>query len=279
MLFYIKKLIKGLVSLVGLEIGRKGRFQPSFNLLDVVLEAVASSQNMLNIVQVGANDGSHGDPIHNFLIENKDRTNALLIEPQPEIIPYLQRAYVEHPRVSIFKGAIGESESLLLYRIRPDLWSSFHAPYLRQAPEYRAASGLTSASREHVMKAARKYLDRNVSAEEAVETIEVPCRRLADLMSSMAFPMDIHVLQVDAEGADDQVIYACDIGELQPVVINFESMNLDKGRLADLESFLSRKGYKIFRWSKSDTVAILGRGRLGCATSVPDLNIGKSTAT
>ncbi|MFW6012131.1 MAG: FkbM family methyltransferase, partial [bacterium] len=162
--------------------------------------------------------------------------------------------------------------------IRPDLWSSFHPPYLQHAPEYRVASGVTSASSEHVMRAVKKYLDSKLPVEEVVEAIEVPCTRLADLMSAISFPADIHVLQVDAEGADDKVIYACDIRELKPVVVNFESMNLGRDRLADLEGFLSAEGYRVFRWSGSDTVAILGRGRLDVRTSVSEFNTGRSTA-
>ncbi|MFW6012071.1 MAG: hypothetical protein ACOC92_00005, partial [bacterium] len=115
----MKHHLKTLLGLFGLEIRRKGRFPASFDLLEVVLEVMASSWDMLNVVQVGANDGSHDDPIHNFLIDRRDCTAALLVEPQPEIIPYLEKAYAGHPNVSIFNGAIGEGDTLLLYRIRP----------------------------------------------------------------------------------------------------------------------------------------------------------------
>ena len=252
----VKQLGKRILGSVGLAISRKVEAAPSCNTFEAVLQSIVASEKMINVVQVGANDGSHNDPIYAFLMENKEFTKALLIEPQPDIIQYLKNAYTAHPNISIFNGAIGADDSLLLYRIKPALWSSFHAPYLKDAPDYRAPSGLTSANKAHVIKWAREYLDHSLSTEEAIEEIKVPCRRLRELLSEMNFPMKIHLLQVDAEGADDQVIYACDIDELRPSIINFESKHLGNDKKDDLEKYLTCNGYKLYDWNESDTLAI-----------------------
>lgn len=254
----IKQEVNRFVESIGLEIRRRVHAIPltPFNFLETMLERVRSTEKMIHIVQIGANDGLHGDPIHNFLIQNKKFTKALLIEPQPDIIGYLKSTYAHHPNISIFNGAIGAEPKLLLYRIKPNLWSSFHAPWLIHAPHYRVPSGLTSANKELVMKAAGRYLDCHLSPENAIEKITVPCRRLKTLLSEMDFPMDIHLLQVDVEGEDDQVIYASDIDELQPTIINYESKLLSRIKRKKLHNYLSWHGYNLFHWNFSDTLAI-----------------------
>lgn len=253
----LKNFADRILAPLGLEIRTKAREMVSPSILEIALEAAAASGKLLHVVQVGANDGYHGDPLHHFLMSHREYTRALLIEPQPEIIRHLEAAYIEHPHIAIFNGAVGSSDRLVLHRIKPSLWSSFEAPYLRGSPKYRAPSGLTSANRDHVLRAARRYLRPGIDAEEALETIEVPCGRLPELLSLLGFPSQIHLLQVDAEGADDEVIYACDIPALRPNLINFESKLLGGEARTVLEAFLTHNGYRLHWSSASDTLAVL----------------------
>lgn len=252
----VEKLGKKLFGALGLEVRRKSRFAPPLNFFETILEGLIAGRDMLNVVQVGANDGALNDPIHEFLMKHRQHTNALLIEPQPEIIPHLEAAYAGHPRITIYNGAIGADEELVLHRIRPSLWGEFRASYMQGAPAYRAPSGLTSADRDHVLQAARKYLPGAVDAEDAVEAFAVPCCRLPRLLEETGFPDRIHLLQVDAEGADDEVIRACDVPRLRPAVINFESRHLPAARREVLEALLTGEGYRLFHWHKSDTLAV-----------------------
>lgn len=252
----IKMGINSILAKFGYEVRRKNKPARSCNSLEIMMQGIIAVMGTINVVQVGANDGSHNDPIHGLLTTNLNHTRALLIEPQHDIIQYLKNAYLSHPDITIFNGAIGADEKLILYRIKPELWSSFHAPYLKNAPDYRAPSGLTSANKEHVLNAARKYLNNNIDAEAAIEEIQVPCRRLGQLLAEMEFPMNIHLLQVDAEGADDQVLYACEIEKLRPLVINFEFKHLTDHRREKLVAYLIHNEYKLFDWNASDTLAI-----------------------
>lgn len=251
-----EKLGKQLLGALGLEVRRKSKFAPPLNFFETILEGLMAGRDMLNVVQVGANDGAHNDPIHDFLMQHRQHTNALLIEPQPEIIPYLEAAYAQHPRATLYNGAIGADDELILHRIRPPLWGEFRASYMKGAPAYRAPSGLTSADRAHVLQAARKYLPRGIDAEEAVESFAVPCRTLPGLLEETGFPDRIHLLQVDAEGADDEVIRACDVPRLRPAVINYESRHLPAARREALGALLTGAGYRLFHWRKSDTLAV-----------------------
>ena len=251
---------KKLFGALGLEVHRKSKFAPPLNFFETILEGLIAGRELLNVVQVGANDGVHKDPIHAFLMAHRQHTNALLIEPQPELIPHLEAAYAEHPRVTIYNGAVGAADELALHRIRPGLWNEFRAGYMKGAPAYRAPSGLTSGDRAHVLAAARKYLPRGVDPEAAVEAFTVPCRTLPQLLAETGFATPVHVLQVDAEGADDEVIRACDVPALRPAVINYESRHLPAARRAALEGLLAGEGYRLFHWHKSDTLAVRTKG-------------------
>jgi FkbM family methyltransferase len=249
-------LAKRLASRMGYELRKKYGTLPLLDFLETLLLGALAAEGRLNIVQVGANDGSHKDPLHRFLMGHRHSTTALLIEPQPEIITYLQDAYADHPGASIYNGAIGASDWLVLYRIRPHLWDSFRVSYLKGAPAYRAPSGLTSASKAHVLAAANRHLAGKVPPEEAVEELRVPCMQLRPLLVERGFPLALHLLQVDAEGADDEVLYACNVGELRPAIINFESKHLVGQRMAKLQAFLSGLGYTLYQWNRADTVAL-----------------------
>ena len=249
-------LAKRLAGRMGYELRKKYGTLPPLDFLETLLLGALAAEGRLNVVQVGANDGSHSDPIHRFLMEHARSTTVLLIEPQPEIISHLEDAYADHPAASIYNGAIGAGERLVLYRIRPELWESFRVSYLKGAPAYRAPSGLTSGNRAHVVAAARRHLAGRVPAEEAVDELQVPCTELRPLLVGRGFPLALHLLQVDAEGADDEVLYACNIDELRPAIINFESKHLVGERMAKLQAYLSGHGYTLFQWNKTDTVAL-----------------------
>jgi hypothetical protein len=68
---------------------------------------------------------------------------------------------------------------------------------------------------------------------------------------------DIDLLQIDAEGYDDQVIYNSSIDFFQPKYINFESKNLDKDNLENLIKYLKEKSYECIKWKTSDHLAVL----------------------
>jgi len=85
---------------------------------------------------------------------------------------------------------------------------------------------------------------------------QVSCRQLHDLLSEMTFPPEIHLLQVDAEGADDQVINSCSRDTLRPQIINYESKHLNENRKNRLENFLTENRYRLYNWNAFDTLAI-----------------------
>lgn len=222
-----------------------------------LMEVLLTAKGQINFVQIGANDGKYNDPIYSFLMSHKKSTRALLIEPQEELYNYLSENYLNHPNITIWNGAITSSDKLSLFRIKPKFWYQFKAPYFKNAPPYRAASGLTSSNKEHIIKSCKLFLPKNISPEEAIEEIQVPGEKLLSLLKKLNFNCNIDVLQVDTEGADDEVIYNCDINTIKPVLISFEHKHLDRERKDNLIRFLNKNGYITYQLTTHDSLSVL----------------------
>jgi FkbM family methyltransferase len=214
---------------------------------------ILSQRGRLNIVEIGANDGLINDPIYNFVMKFRDYTKVLLIEPQEQVIPHLEKNYSKHPNKIVFRGAIGTEGVLKLHRIKPEFFQFIES---EEWPGWRVATGATSSDREHVIDfLRRKKYPGITNPEEAVETIEVSSMNLLTLINRVKFEESIDVLQVDTEGADDYVIYNSSIDVTKPKIINYENAAMDTDRNEKLEDYLRNHGYVLF-YRGEDTLAL-----------------------
>lgn len=222
------------------------------------IEAIIEKEASSKLVQVGANDGCINDPIYNVVMQNKNKTKILLIEPQTNILPYLKKNYARHPAAHIANYAVGPDSILNLYRIKPAYYSKFKKRYLMDSPDYRVPSGFSSFNKEHVITHAKGNLPNSTNLEDAIEQLEVPCRNLLEILDTASWDgQNIDVLQVDAEGMDDVVIYACNIDLTQPKLINFERSHLSEESYKKLCNYLHKMGYELFEYNSLDTLAIM----------------------
>ena len=68
--------------------------------------------------------------------------------------------------------------------------------------------------------------------------------------------MPIDVLQIDAEGYDDVVIYNSNLSYTRPKLIYFESHSMPKEKGKSLKKYLSKQRYRTYRvWGDSLAVA------------------------
>jgi FkbM family methyltransferase len=222
------------------------------NPYPVALKALLESQAHLNIVVVGANDGRFNDPIYSFVLENRTQTQILLIEPNKFLLSYLEANYSQHPSHQVANCAIGEEGDLILYAVKQEWFSHFQPAYAKGWPPYRAATGITSAHREHLEIALQR---ESLNPDAAIETLIVPCKQLGSLLTEIAWPSPIDVLQIDAEGYDDAVIYAADLQHTKPKLIYFENHNIQVGRLEILQQYLTHKHYQVHQIN-GDSLAV-----------------------
>jgi FkbM family methyltransferase len=255
----IKNRLKSAISFAlkrkGYEIKRRVRPVDELTSLEIALSVLLSTKRVITIAQVGANDGRLNDPIYSFAYKYPERTRLILIEPQAELIPYLESNYSFHNQASIYRGAVGTLGRRKLYSVGKAYWPYVRAEYAKDWPSYRAPTGVTSENRIHVENWIAKYVKGKPIAADSIMQNEVDFSPLGVIIEKIGAPIFIDLLQIDAEGFDDEVIYNSDIGRLRPIVINFESENLSADRQSILLEYLNSCGYILTNIGK-DSMAV-----------------------
>jgi FkbM family methyltransferase len=234
------------------------RRRPKTPLVDQ-LQRMLVPGRVINIVQVGANDGVINDPLYDFVRSHARDTRIILVEPQAALIPILTRAYAFHPAKAIVQAAIGPLGTLVLHRVRPECWGDLVVPYATGWPPYRAPTGVTSARLETVLDWLGRHYRGPLAATEVVEAVEVEAVDMPALLARAGMFRRPDVLVIDAEGYDDHVIAASDIAGLRPRLIQFEAMHLGAARLAAVTAQLVALGYRVRRHGM-DALAVREQG-------------------
>lgn len=259
----LRSIVNQVLKRLGLKIvsaDRLRRLKSRSSAFEAACLALLSSSERINIVQIGANDGKWGDPLFDFAQRFSDRTELLLCEPQPELVTKLRVNYRMHPGVRVFEGAIGRSNSdLRLYRVKPEYWDSLDAPYLKEAPAYRAPTGLASLNRDHLVRNLELLSNRadgsRVDPEAVIEEIPVKMSSLENLLARYPELSPVDVLVIDVEGLDHEIIFDA-VGEsFVPKVLFFESQHLSPHEESKLIDFLEAFGYHLLKLG-GNTLAI-----------------------
>ena len=254
----MKKLIKSLARHLGHQKVKKtakgDRFSSAFQN---AFMGLLSYSEKLQVVQIGANDGRLNDPIYDLMKEFCHRTEALLIEPQSILIPFLQENYTFHPNCQIYNGAIGPEGTLRLFSIDPRVWPQLKAPQDPSWPAYRAPSGVTSTNRSIVHAWLANNLTDRQLVDQAILATDVPSTPLLPLLKQLRFAPRIDVLQIDTEGFDDQVIYNCAIETTRPRIIHFESTHLGSSQSHALVEYLQARRYVLSRQGHNSLAVLI----------------------
>ncbi len=214
------------------------------------------AQKPTKVVQVGVCDGVINDPIYNLLSQHKDRTEVVLIEPQTFLLPIIAQNYQHHPAHHIVNCAIGDHGELTLYRLKEALIDVLQRTYLKDSPAYRVPAGFVSSNYEHVVKHVQGKLPAEVAIEDAIEAFHVASKDLKAVLDDVSWD-DFDVLQVDTEGMDDITLSFCNLEIYKPILVNFEHFHLSADRYSTLCDYLVALGYKVYRYSQSDTLATI----------------------
>jgi FkbM family methyltransferase len=182
-------------------------------------------------VKVGANDGVTGDPCSDILLAG-DRWRGVLVEPLPYLAERLRRNFPDPERFAIEPVAIGSRPGA-----RPFFWVD---PAAKDAmpdlpPWY---DQLGSFDRGHV----ERHLGGALAPWVRESTIEVTT--LTDLLTRHGIRV-LHLLHVDTEGADDEVLRSLDFGTSSPVVVYVEHKHLTRQRRRDMRRTLRSHGYVV----------------------------------
>ena len=231
---YAKPIVKSVPVLSALlrpvykAFGPKGLGTPSARRYCLLLPDLVKSPFF---VKIGANDGTTGDPVSDILLAD-ERWKGLLVEPVPYIFKRLAANFSDSSRFSLERAAIGESNGeATFYYVDPR--AAHEIPNL---PEWYDQLG--SFDRNHIIKHLNGVLEPFI-IEECV-----PVRTLEHLFRDGG-TKDVHLLQIDTEGHDYEVLKSVDLAKLLPLAIYVEHKNISRSDKVEMLKGLRGRGYRI----------------------------------
>jgi len=206
-----------------------------FDRFSEALERLADEVGQLRFIQVGANDGVKFDQLYDFVTQRN--CAGIVIEPLRCYFDKLRENYAAHPEITPLNVAVHrELKQVPIYHVDPR--------FLDRLPEW--AQGIGSFDRAH--------LERFDLPPEAILAETVECCSLMEIIRAYQFE-ELHLLQIDVEGYDAEVVRMIDFSTVRPRLIKYEAQNLGQFEQRGLKQLLRRLGYRVFR-QKNDTIAI-----------------------
>lgn len=182
-------------------------------------------------VKVGANDGVTADPCADILRADP-RWRGLLIEPVPYCFERLKANYPDRGRYLLEQVAIGPTHGTATFYHLDEQVRENH-------PELpRMVDLLGSFDREHIVK----HLDGRLEPFIVESTVEV--RPLAEVLDSHDIRA-VHLLQIDAEGHDDEVLKTLRFDGPLPLAIFVEHGHIPEARKRAMLRLLRASGYTV----------------------------------
>ena len=181
----------------------------------------ARRKGTIRVLQIGAFDGRACDPLSEILQD--ENVSAILVEPQKIPYEHLVECYAANPRVCLINAAVAEHDGVVKL-------------YLTGPGASQTASLVTQHHR------------RFGSDTNDVRQLEVPSISVGSLLK-MLHGERLHLLQIDTEGMDYQILKWFFEAGVEPDVLNFESLHLSKVERLASRQLLNAKGYW---WIDSD---------------------------
>jgi FkbM family methyltransferase len=203
---------------LGYAIVRKHRIHGhSLNMLEMAAALLrARSADRIRLIQVGAFDGTYVDPVR-VLIERG--VSAILVEPQPEAAATLRSIHAKRTNVFVEEAAVAAHSGIgKLYRPRSDAGSAFATTLLARATELGDC-----------------------------EEIEIQLIAPLDIMARYCWD-HVDMLQIDAEGADLELLKLFFSAGICPQILNLEVVNLSKEEKEELINILNIFEYDWIEW-------------------------------
>ena len=190
------------------------------------------------VVQIGANDGTAGDPLMEGF--RKTRWTGLLVEPVPHLYEMLVARYRNRPGVQMECAAISTRDGeASLYRLR-------------------SIPGQTPQWFEQLATLDREVLLKHRSSIPEIDSLlieeRVPTVRLDTLLARHGISR-IDLLVIDAEGHDFEILRTLDLARFRPTLLMFEHQHLSENDKDAAYALLKTAGYNLRETPEGDAIA------------------------
>ncbi len=202
------------------------------------LFALAKRQKQVFFLEIGANDGKSGDPLHYFV--KQYRWKGVVLEPLPDIFEKLRCTYQNDEGVIPHCAALSDRDGkMTFYRVEPG----------SDVPEW--TNQLGSFSREVILSHKRIFpaIEQHL-VEGFVETV------CFDTLVKRFGIDKIDVLSIDTEGYDYEVLKQIDFQRFRPSVVIYEHLHLSDRTKSASRTLLENFGYDVHNSYDMNYVAV-----------------------
>ena len=243
-MFVIKSLIIKILKKYGFKISKK----PTLKYEIIYLMLFGLQKNNVKIIQIGANDGN--DLLNKFNNDFKDKISYIGIEPQKDPFNKLKKNYQGFSNFNFIQGCVGKKGKNQFYYLNNNYKK------LCEENNIKFSDGVNSLVKESL---SNRLIKKNLNPEIYISKLELDVFPLDEILNKNKIELDnykeIDLLQVDAEGYDDEVIYNSNINFFKPKYINFEYKNLSKEKLEKLIHYLNKNSYECLIYEQNDCLA------------------------
>ncbi|PKP34690.1 MAG: FkbM family methyltransferase, partial [Bacteroidetes bacterium HGW-Bacteroidetes-15] len=213
-------------------------YKPRPGSLDEVLDNFSRNNSPVTFLQIGANDGFNGDPIHKFI--KRDNWEGIMLEPQPDVYNNsLVKIHKKRPGIKTINAALDEKDGT-----RP--------LYKLAISNERWANGLSSFDKQQLLskvnnKRFLKHVKREgitlpEKEEDLIVEYEIETISPKALLSKLG-NQKINLLAIDTEGFDFEILKMLDLNIIDPELILYEEENFDGNTAKECREYLEKHGY------------------------------------
>ena len=205
-----------------------------------IIQKYNKYKNNITFIQVGSNNGKHGDPLYDYILTKK--WQGILIEPIPYLFEELKNNYAESKEELIFENsAIAHQRGQLkFYRLQKS--------DLPNLPRWYEQLG--SFNKEVVMKHRESIPSfDNLLVEDTVNSITFD-----DLLQKHSLPK-VDLIHIDTEGYDFEILKMIPFANLNVELVMFEHIHLSDSDYKKAIKLMKNNGFKLYR-KKRDTIAL-----------------------
>ncbi|RYY91426.1 MAG: FkbM family methyltransferase, partial [Comamonadaceae bacterium] len=235
----VKRAVKALLQRSGYRLAREGEAvpYPYLDVLDVLLHAKVLAGQSPYFVQIGANDGQTGDPLHHLV--DRYSLSGLLVEPQPDVYARLLRNCSGNPRLQFANALVGPGGGC----------QTLYVPKVGDLVPERLGQA-ASQDRRQLEAVLTLHFQRTNQREalarlpDLIVPIQVPCMPIETLLDRHGVSR-VDLLVLDTMGYDFQILQQYPFSRSPPEIIHFEHRLLPRQEHRHCCEFLGERGYRL----------------------------------
>jgi FkbM family methyltransferase len=195
--------------------------------LEKIISNLVEKKIINSLIQIGANDGTSHDHLHNII--KKFKLESLLLEPIKKYFLDLQNNYSNYDNVRLENSALStNNEILFLYKVDPEHSTKYGT----------LSSGISSLYKEHLIKHGIK--EKHIIQEKVNQ---ISFNELLRKYSVSGFDL----LLIDTEGYDCQIVndFFLKIKKIRPIII-FEWSHIKNSEFENTLNAIINNNYCFF---------------------------------